>query len=157
MKASKFFVLLAGLLGIAAFFLPMIKALKETDQGAERDATPFNVVKGLHQDSQAEGADTEASKKSEMGKNVLIAAYAPAALLLLLGLIGAASGKFGRGAGFLSLLAGITSGGLGALFLQEFQKRSEVGIGLGLYGILAAGALGTLFGLIALIAPDRGN
>ena len=161
MKASKFLVLAGGLLGIIAFFLPMVTV---HHAGQEGSVSAFQIIKGLEVASQAldsetarhAAVNTAAISEAKSGvaemKGIVMAIFVPAILLAAFGALGIAKKKFGRGMGALSLILGLIGLGIGALL--KSAAGADGGIGLTL--LLATGALGTVGGLFALVKPDRG-
>src|SRR5262249_35295629 len=127
MKASKFLVLAGGLLGIIAFFLPMVTVHRAGYTGS---ASAFQIIKGLEVASQAVSSDevraaamnTDAVQSAKEGvdamKGIVMAIFVPAILLAAIGGLGVAKKKFGRGAGALSLLLGLVGLGIGALLMS---------------------------------------
>jgi hypothetical protein len=91
-------------------------------------------------------------------------AYAPSALLLLLGLLGLLARRFGRLLGALAFLAALPSIGawlalrLGIpLALREADlPHTQISLLVGAHLLLVAGIAGVLVGLGALISPDLG-
>jgi hypothetical protein len=159
MKASKFIVLVGGILGILAFFLPLVSVER---QGAKASVSAFQVIKGLDQvevavdQGAARGAydvQTSASAKKDIGamKGIVMAIFAPALLLSLLGAAGVARKRFGRVAGTFSLLAGLV--GLGIASILKSAAEGDGGIGLTL--LLVTGVAGVIGGLITLVKPER--
>src|SRR6188768_2236504 len=123
MKASKFIVLVGGILGILAFFLPLVSVER---QGHKASVSAYQVVKGLDQvqtaadDAVQQGsfdAETATSAKKDIGaiKGIVMAVFAPALLLALIGGLGVARKKFGRVAGTFSFLLGLVGLGIGAI------------------------------------------
>lgn len=161
MKASKFLVLAGGLLGILAFFLPMVTVHRS---GYEGSVSAFQIIKGLNVASDAMASDevrhaamsseayTSAKDGVDQMKGIVMAIFIPAILLAALGALGVAKKKFGRGIGAVSFLLGLVGLGIGALL--KSAAGADGGIGLTL--LLATGALGTVGGLFALVKPDRG-
>lgn len=159
MKASKFIVLVGGILGILAFFLPLVSVQRH---GASATVSAFQVIKGLDQVEVAvdeAGAhrsidvETRAGAKKDIGamKGIVMAIFAPAALLALIGGLGVARRRFGRGAGTLSLLLGLL--GLGIAAVLKSAAEGDGGIGLTI--LLATGIAGVVGGLAALFKPER--
>ncbi|HEX5060885.1 MAG TPA: hypothetical protein VFV99_16070 [Kofleriaceae bacterium] len=159
MKASKFIVLVGGILGILAFFLPLVSVERN---GAKASVSAYQVIKGLDQVEVAvdQGAargeyavETTASAKKDIGamKGIVMAIFAPALLLSLIGAAGVARKRFGRVAGTFSFLFGIV--GLGIAALLKSAAEGDSGIGLTL--LLVTGVAGLVGGLAALIKPER--
>src|SRR5574338_614768 len=98
MKASKFIVLVGGILGILAFFLPLVSVER---QGVKASVSAYQVIKGLDQvevavdqagaRSSVEVA-TARSEERDIGamKGIVMAIFAPALLLSLIGAAGVA-------------------------------------------------------------------
>ena len=160
MKASKFIVLVGGILGILAFFLPLVSVER---QGAKASVSAFDVIKGLDQVEVAvdQGAsqaaysiDTANEAKEGIGamKGIVMAVFAPALLLSLLGAAGIARKKFGRVAGTFSLLAGLIGLGIGTIL----KSAAEGDGGIALTLLVVTGVAGIVGGLVALVKPERG-
>jgi hypothetical protein len=97
--------------------------------------------------------ETSASAKRDLGKlrGIVLAIYAPAALLALLGGLGVARKRFGRVAGAFALLSGLA--GLGIAAVLQSAAGGYGGIGLSL--LLLTGATGIIGGVLALAKPER--
>jgi hypothetical protein len=181
MKASKLIVLAGGILGILAFFLPLVSVQRDNFHGT---VSAFQLVKGLdaasdavdkadshvdsHLDSQVDsqvnvasfGAEDAAAShaaageaKKDLGalKAIVLAIFAPALVLALIGGLGVKRKRFGRGAGALSLVLGLV--GLGIAMILKSAAEGDAGIGLTL--LLVTGVSGVVGGMIALIKPQR--
>ena len=159
MKASKFIVLVGGILGILAFFLPLVSVER---QGAKASVSAYQIIKGLDQVEVAvdEGASqrqldvaTSASAKKDIGamKGIVMAIFAPALILSLIGAAGVARKRFGRVAGTFSLLLGLVGLGIGAIL----KSAADGDGGIGLTMLLLTGVAGIAGGLAALIKPER--
>jgi hypothetical protein len=156
MKASKLIVLVGGILGILAFFLPLVSVER---QGHAASVSAFQIMKGLDQVEVAVDADhtmdvaTSTSARKDIGalKGIVMAIFAPALLLSLLGGLGVARKRFGRVAGTFSLLAGLA--GLGIASILKSAAEGDAGIGLTV--LLITGVAGLVGGLVALVKPER--
>jgi hypothetical protein len=159
MKATKFIILVGGLLGILAFFLPLVSVQRG---GASASVSAYQVVKGLDsvqvavEDAGKQHAidvATTESAKSDLGalKGIVMAIFAPALLLALIGGIGVKRKRFGRVAGTFSLLAGIAGLGIAAIL----KGAAEGDGGIGLTVLLLTGAAGVVGGIMALVKPER--
>jgi hypothetical protein len=159
MKASKFIVLVGGILGILAFFFPLVSVER---QGHKADVSAYQVVKGLDQvqasvdegvQQQAFDAEMGASAKKDIGaiKGIVMAVFAPALLLVLIGGIGVARKRFGRVAGTFSFLLGLVGLGIGAILKAAAEGDGGVGLTL----LLLTGFAGVVGGLAALVKPER--
>ncbi len=159
MKASKLIVLVGGILGIIAFFLPLVSVHRADFHGT---ASGYQIVKGLDKvgsavDEAAERAEApsvEVDKaKDGIGqiKGLVMAIFAPAAVLALLGGLGVARKKFGRGAGTLALLVGL----LGLAIAALLKSAAEGDAGIGLTFLLITGTAGVVGGVMALVNPER--
>lgn len=169
-KAAKFMVLVGGLMGIVAFFLPMATV---EGQGQTIKASAFQAVRGATfiegKAKEVEGSAISAQDKKSAGevgdfftkvKSVLYGLYAPAVLLMLLGLIGVIKQKFGRGFAIFSVLLGLVSLAIwGFLFMLagEVNKDGDtkLTLGLGSHFLLGTGILGFLGGITNTVKPDR--
>ena len=126
MKASKFIILAAGILGLLAFFLPLV-AVK--DSGVKGALSAFQIVKGLdgaqdqvsanakELDVQLAAMNTTVNGRAATSKDanealgavkgVVMAIFAPALLLAIIGGIAASRKKLGRLGGFGALFFGL--------------------------------------------------
>lgn len=159
MKATKFIVLVGGMLGILAFFLPLVTV---TQHGVSASVSAYDVIKGVDvassEVSRAEvtasvgsGAQTEMEDGLAAIKTFVMAVFVPAGLLALIGAVGVKRKKFGRVAGTFSLLLGVVTLGIAALL----KGAAEGDGGIGLTLLLVGGLAGTVGGLLALIKPER--
>ncbi len=159
MKASKLIVLVGGILGILAFFLPLVSVHRADFHGT---ASAYQIVKGLDKVGSAvdEAADRAEAPSMEVDqakdglgkiKGLVMAIFAPAAVLALLGGLGVARKKFGRGAGTLALLVGLIGLAIAALL----KSAAEGDAGIGLTFLLITGAAGVVGGVMALVNPER--
>lgn len=163
MKASKFLVLAGGILGILAFFLPMVSVSR---QGHTATVSAFQVMKGLDavsseldkDDVKAQAAaygETGSLKSAKDGvdgiKGIVMAIFAPALLLAFIGGMGVARKKFGRVAGTFSLLFGLLGLGIGAILKSAAEGDSGIGLTL----LLVTGLAGIVGGIMALAKPER--
>lgn len=162
MKASKLIVLVGGLLGILAFFLPLVSVTRGEVKGT---VSAFQLVKGI--DDVKSAVDVAAASstdpthhamareaKSDLGalKGIVFAIFVPALLLAVIGGGGVAKKKFGRVAGTFSLLLGLVGLGIAGLLVSAAEGDS----GAGIYLLLLTGGAGVIGGLLALVKPDRG-
>jgi hypothetical protein len=177
MRAWKHVVLLAGILGVCAGFAPMFEVkqgkiavelsarqlsfgLDKPHSYLERDL-PRAAEKYLP--SSLRGARDDARLIAEVSRWAALA-YAPAALLALLGLIGVLSRRFGRvlGAGALLFGLGSIAAWIGlrygiAYALEEADlRRTEVTLLFGAHTLLLVGIAGVIAGVGALARPDLG-
>ena len=159
MKANKFIVLVGGILGILAFFLPLVSVER---QGAKASVSAYQVIKGLDQvevavdDGVKQAAfdvETGASAKKDIGamKGIVMAIFAPALLLSLIGAAGVARKRFGRVAGTFSLLLGLVGLGIGAIL----KSAADGDGGIGLTMLLLTGVAGIVGGIATLVKPER--
>lgn len=159
MKASKFIVLVGGILGILAFFLPLVSVER---QGKQASVSAYQIIKGLDQvevavdDGVRHAAvdvemGTEAKKDLGAIKGIVMAVFAPALLLALIGAAGVARKRFGRVAGTFSLLLGLIGLGIGAML----KSAAEGDGGIGLTLLIVTGVAGVVGGIATLAKPER--
>ncbi len=161
MKASKFIVLVGGVLGILAFFLPMVTVQRADFSGS---VSAFQIVKGLDTMSVAAGSrevsvaladagSSAASAKEALDgmKAIVMAIFVPALMLVLLGGLGVYRKKFGRVAGTFSLLFGLLGLGIGSLLKSAAEGDSGIGLTL----LLLTGVAGIVGGLLTIVKPER--
>jgi hypothetical protein len=168
MKASKLIVLVGGILGILAFFLPLVSVQRENVHGT---VSAFQLIKGIDTASAAvDKADASSvidptsldgqsqhamagEAKKDLGalKGIVLAIFAPAVLLALIGGLGVMRKRFGRGAGAFALVLGLV--GLAIAAILKSAAEGDAGIGLTL--LLVTGVSGVVGGLLALVKPER--
>lgn len=173
MTAWKYLVLLGGIVGIAGFFLPFI-TFKSPDGDIEGSVSAYQIITGIDAidaviDTTAKpitssSADAQrivntVNTELERYRGALIACFVPAVVLAALGALVGARRKMGRIAGLLAIVIGLANAAVWLLFYQVSMEQPEVTaeMGYGLHLLLIAGVLGTLAGLGALLAPDRGD
>ncbi len=162
---GKYLVLLAGIAGVVAFFLPIMRIrLKEREFGV----STLQIMRGIRGMEEAIGEkageskeEREALEETEEGlrkvKGIFLAFFGPAAVLLLLGVLT----RVGRGVGILALIVGLIGFGGWALMnyaVSEAGKQSadaETGTGLGLTLLLVSALLGVVGGIVAIAKPPR--
>jgi hypothetical protein len=149
-KATKFIVLTAGIIGVAAFFLPLIGAT-----GAHGwSESAFGLVRPH------EGMDARTTALSSL----VLAAFGAVPACVIIGLIGVIGGRFGRGLGAGALIMGGLGMAAWALLYIDFSNLSaeldsggfQMRISLGMWALFGCLAACSVAGLLALISPDRG-
>ena len=159
MKATKFIVLVGGILGILSFFLPLVSVTRDN---ATAKVSAFQIMKGLDTVSVAvdsaethnvQEVATQSEAKKDVGamKGIVMAIFAPAILLALIGGFGVMRKRFGRAAGAFSLIFGLIGLGIGAVL----KGAAEGDAGIGMTLLLITGVCGVLGGLMALVKPER--
>lgn len=178
MKALKFVILGAGLLGVLSFFLPYAKI----DMGS--DSLSFNALDVMRGVDLAESGVSEAKKAVEasaeldqrtelrsdlrevedaldMVKGVIIVVFLPFLIFVVIGIVGAIRGKLGRVGGTFALLLGLVAMGINALFLAAWGsaevKAAGGNAGFAQYILFVASVTAFIGGLLTLIKPDRGG
>ncbi len=168
-KTMKFLVLISGLIGLIAFFLPILAV---ENSGVEGKLSAFQIVKGIETakdvvkqapttgTAEEKQAVDDANAELDKYRGFVYAIFGPAALLFLFGLIGVLRGRFGRGLGITSLLIGLIGLGIWALLNAAANEVSaehgESVKGVAMHLLMVTGLGGTLAGLITTVAPDRG-
>lgn len=165
MKIAKLIVLLAGITGVVAFFVPMATLIHD---GKNYPVSPYQLFVGVHElEKNLDNAPSAMMSDKDKAdayealtdvKGIVIAFYAPGALLLLVGLIGAIRRKFGRFAGLVSVVLGAASF-LVFAGMQSLDLDAAHGItrGPSPYLLAATGLLAVAGGLFSLVSPDRGG
>ncbi len=179
MKAIKFVILGAGLLGLISFFLPLAKHESTSYsafgviQGVDAAKSEANKIADQVQDNLAANADgTRAQDDVEKLRNdfnegldaaktlVYILLVAPVALALIGG-VGVARKKLGRLGGTGALLIGLLGTALSGLVLAAFTSaefKSDGGsAGIACYTMFIGNITGMICGLLTLIKPDIGG
>jgi hypothetical protein len=183
MKAIKFVILAAGLIGVISFFLPYVhltvdgktasySALKmltgknpaEEQFKKAKDAIEQDAVERAKDDATADqlrGYSKNIEKAFDLVKGVLVVAFAPAVLFLIIAGVGIARGKLDRIGGAGVMVLGLIGAGVNALFLAAWAsdtvKREGGGAEIGQYLLLTTCAIGFVCGLLTVIKPDRGG
>jgi hypothetical protein len=170
--AWKYVILIGGLAGILGFFLPFAR-VTHAELTSQPTFSGYALVKGISKaDFKAETEQLHASKADaehiadelehglkEVAALVLVA-YAPAAVLALLGVFGVVLRRYQRLAGLFGLLAGAASAGVWAILSaaagKSHDQGASVSLAIGTHLLLVAGLCGIVAGLGALFAPDRG-
>ena len=159
MKATKFIVLVGGILGILSFFLPLVSVHRDNYTGK---VSAFQIMKGLDTVSVAvdtasvktvEDVQVRAEAKKDVGamKGIVMAIFAPALLLALIGGLGVARKRFGRAAAAFALIFGLIGLGIGAIL----KSAAEGDAGVGMTLLLLTGVAGVVGGLMGLVKPER--
>jgi hypothetical protein len=173
----KHVVLLAGIIGVCAVFAPMLEVrkgripiefsarqlsfgLERTHSIIERDL-PRGAEKYLPSAVRETREDVRLVAKAARWAAL---AYAPAALMLLAGLVGVLRRRFGRALGAFALLLGLgaIAAWIGLRFGVRFAldhsdlKEVEVSLLFGAHLLLLVGVVGVVAGIGALVRPDRG-
>ena len=149
MRFTKHMVLLGGVLGVVTFFLPYVVFHAGSESAS---VSAFDVLRGIGSAEGMRGLETK-------GVGYVLLVFGPPVLLLVMGGLAEKADKFGRLGGVLALLIGLWSalmgGALMSLKVDTGELANEPGVAV--YTLLAAGVLGALAGLLALIKPDRGG
>ena len=166
-KAMKYVVLASGIIGLIAFFLPLIAVEKS---GVEGKLSAFQIVKGIDavQDIVKEAPKTGTAEEKEIVtdandaldevKGIVLAIFGPAALLALLGVIATVRKRFGRGMAIPTFLIGLIGLGIWALLNAAAEEvgGDESVKGIAMHLLMITGLGGTFAGLVGTIKPDRG-
>lgn len=171
MRLWKILALLAGVAGVIGFFTPLVE-YRSSDGRITGDASAFQIARGVDSSpdiaQQAEKlglsrADSwRVARAFSAGMNAYrgaaLAFFAPAGLLVLLGIVMLLRDRMGRFSGFLAIVLGGACCAVFVLFWQADQQSRDASatLGLGVYLLLAAGLGGVLAGLGALVSPDHG-
>jgi hypothetical protein len=178
MSAWKHILLLAGALGVLGVFAPMLEvrqgrvaielSARQLSFGFERSHSllerelPKLAEKYLPRSARSTHQDArlvaDASRWAAL-------AYAPSALMLLLGLVGILRQRFGRVLGTLALLSSLASIaswlglriGLRIALQESGLEHTQVSLLFGAHLLLLAGIPGALASLGALLRPDLGR
>lgn len=179
MKAIKFVILGAGIIGLISFFLPYFN-LKVGDETISPSA--MQVMQGLEaakqgagelkSDLEAKAAELDPTGEASQGlgqaqevidlvKGIIIVMFLPALVLLIVGGVGAARKKLERVGGIIALLVGIlglATNGIAMAGLSDAEVQKEgMSPGIALYLMLVVCTIGFICGLLTVIKPDRGG
>lgn len=184
MKAIKFVILGAGLLGLLAFFLPYA-SVKNKEANIDLTFSAMDVMKGVELaqqgvdavkkeveaaadkiDDPKQRADAKTNLKSiddvlDVVKGVVLLLFAPGFLFVVIAGVGVARGKlerFGGGGVMLLGLVGLAmNGGILALLGDSEVKAGGLSAGLAQYLLVLSCVVGFICGLLTLIKPDSGG
>lgn len=161
-KTSKYLVLLAGLMGMAAMFYPFISGMNEDGQSI--DISAWSLLTETVEEGKAAAAATNelteamhqaAALPGLLWLPVLLPVFLGALLLTLLGAWGVLRGRFGRIFGLLSFVLGLFIFGFAVVLEVSMSGDEPMSTGLGGKLLLGTGIAASLGGLVALIRPDR--
>lgn len=175
MKAIKFVILGAGILGLVAFFLPYFTMKLG---GETISPSAMQVMQGI--EAAEKGADAlqnEIDSTAEMSgftgevgqvrdvldllKGIIALMFLPALVLVIIGGIGAGRKKLERVGGVLALIVGIIGLGTNGLAMAGLSapevEKEGMSPGIALYIMLFVCTIGFVCGLLTLIKPDRGG
>lgn len=171
MKEWKLLVLLTSIAGVIGFFTPLVE-YRSPDGKLTGDASAFEIARGVdHEGDIFDHAERLGlsrddgrrfaqawSKGMNAYRGAVVAVFAPAGLLVLLGIVMLLRDRMGRIAGLGAIVLGGACCAVFALFWQADQDARDAGaiLGLGVYLLLVAGLGGVVAGLGALVSPDRG-
>jgi hypothetical protein len=164
----KLLALLAGIAGVAGFFLPLAQYTDAqgnvlSAQSAYEIATTETTATGLADfakglglaSDQAERFEEAANKSLLAYRGAIIAFYIPAALLALLALINLPRHHVGRFAGFLMVVLGLANAAVFAYFWIGYARGTDASstLGYGIWMLAAAGGGGLIAGLATMMRP----
>lgn len=165
-KATKYVVLAAGLIGLIAFFMPLISVSKA---GITGKLSAYRIIKGIDSAKDvvgkagkgwnAEGekaAVAEANKALSVIRGIVLAVFSPAFFLLVFGGVGALRKSFGRGLAIPSFIIALLGLGIASLLTAAASADGGGSVaGSGLYLLVVSCLTGALGALVAIIKPDR--
>ena len=163
MTFTKHMILGGAVIGLIAFFLPLISA-------GGRSASALDIFKGMdsvqaavdsdvaHADADTRRVGDEMSKLADEVKGYIAVMFGPLLVCAVIGGVAQARKKLGRLGGLGALLFGLVSAFLSLVLLMVAQKDAASGSpGIGLWLAVLGGCAATIGGLLALIKPDRGG
>jgi hypothetical protein len=173
MKATKFVVLVAGLLGIIGFFLPIVKADTAEWSGSY---TGFQAMKGIDEasdiitlkdkalDDQVREMEDSAfgkaqlesfAKKADDLRIVITLIFGPAFVIAIIAGIAIGMKKFGRLPAVGTLVMALMMTLLGLALLGAGDETTKVGPAV--YLVFAGGVVGVVGSVMTLVKPDEGG
>ncbi len=162
-RASKFLVLIAGLLGLAGMFHPFI--IGTTDDGYSADASAWSLLGDVAQAQEDAAAQTDRfstalAEAEAFGAYLwlpfLFPVFLAALSLTFLGTWGVLRGRFGRLFGLLSLGPGLFVLGFALLLITSASDgQASNSTGLGAILLLGTGIGACVGGFVSLVKPDR--
>ena len=172
MRLGPVLVLAAGLIGIVAFFQPLVTV---ESPRLTTSLSSLDVVRGIDlarqvrdridpdqvDDAKARLVYDNFDEAVAAVRVALVVLYLPTVMLTLIGLSGVARGRLGRVGGGFALAFGMIGAGIAALVLVALsnQRVENVGgaSGVAVYLMLAVGGGGFVGGLVTLLSHDRGR
>ena len=145
----------ATLGGIAFLSMPNLVAVGAHGHGSQLVDSASSMAANH---AEAERALVVVNSELARYRGAVIAVFAPAVALALLGALAGARRKMGRIAGLLAIALGLVNAGIWLVFFDVAIDEPDVrvNLGYGLHVLLIAGIFGALAGIGALLAPDRG-
>jgi hypothetical protein len=159
MKYAKWIVLLGGVLGVLAFFVPLAKVQAQKTEISFSAYDLFTGLDSLQAMADKAGSPPEAKKGvvetlSEI-KGIIVGCFLPGAILAVIGILAVARRRFGRLGGLLAIVLGVLAF-LVFMGLSRGAAEAEDGsAGAAIYLIAASGMLGIAGGSLAVVNPDR--
>jgi hypothetical protein len=160
MKVAKLIVLLGGLLGVLAFFVPLATV---EGNNTEVSVSGYDVFTGMGAlEAMAAQASTPQHVKastyetlSEI-KGIILVCFLPGALLALIGLVALVRRRYGRAGGLIAIVLGVMSFLVFMALSRGAAEAQDGSAGAAVYLIAASGLLGIAGGSLATVNPDRG-
>lgn len=167
-KAIKYIILGAGIVGLISFFMPLIAVSKA---GISGKLSAYRIVKGIGSAQEVVGKEgkkltdkddreavADANKALGAIKGIVMAVYLPAFMLFIFGLVGTLKKRFGRGLSIPSFIFGLLGLGIAGLLMAATSAgEGESVAGFGLHMLFLSAILGTVGALVGMIKPDRGE
>jgi hypothetical protein len=161
-KTSKYLVLIAGLMGLAAIFSPFI--VSTTDDGQLIEDSAWSLLTDTVEQVKSAEVETDPTLNALhqatalpglLWLPVLVPVFLAALLLALLGTWGVMRGRFERLFGLLSLVLGLFVLGFAVILAGSMSNDELTSTGLGGKLLLGTGIAACVGGLLSLIKPDR--
>jgi hypothetical protein len=159
MKLAKLVVLLGGVIGVLAFFVPLANV---TVNKTEISVSGYDLFTGMSA-LEAMADKSNAPEETKQGavetlseiKGIILVCFLPGALLALVGLVAVARRRFGRLGGVGAIALGVIAF-LVFMALSRGAAEAEDGTaGAAVYLIAASGLLGIAGGSLVVVNPDR--
>jgi hypothetical protein len=171
MKPIKFVILGAGVLCVLSFFLPYVEIRGDSytpmailDKVDVAEAGVRNVEKRLSEeaeDRKIRGDLSGIKDAMDIVRGMLIFAYLPGAVLLVIGIIGAVRGRLERVGGVIAMIIGLLAVGINGLLLAVWSTAEVKATGsspaIAQYLLFFGCTIGFVGGLLTVIKPDRGG
>jgi hypothetical protein len=182
MKAIKFVILGAGLLGLLAFFLPYAKIesgdlklsfsamdvmkgveLAEAGVGAARKELEAAAedIENVETKAEVQGNLKSIDDALDVVKGIILILFAPCFLFVVIAGVGAGRGKLERLGGVGVLILGLIGMAANGQFLAAWGtpevKAAGGSAGIAQYLLMISCTVGFVGGLLTIIKPDRGG
>jgi len=178
LKAIKFLILGAGILGVISFFLPyfnlelddqtiapsgmdVMVGLEIAEKGASEVRKEIETATAVENKAELKKGLDQAEEFLDLVKGIIAIMFLPGLVLAVIGGVGAVRKQLGRVGGTFALFVGLICLAtdvisMAALSDAEIQ-REGMSPGIALYLMMFVSTIGFVCGILTLIKPDQGG